>query len=93
MSYFTAMDKGALLQTIADSKLFFKPMGGVDLGDCAISIVSSMARVQPTAEELALSKVLEGMQTLGEVVASMAAGNIWMHVQTSTRAAAKGESL
>ena len=90
-----AMRKGKLIETIADSKRFAKSTDGMAQDQCTVSVVTSTATVQPTAEELAQSRVLEGMQTLGESVGTAKAeeGSIWVHIQPSARAATKSESL
>jgi hypothetical protein len=63
-----AMRKGAFVKAVRQDDTFAKSTEGMAQDQCIVSVVASMERVQPTAEEVALSKVLEGMQTLGEVV-------------------------
>jgi hypothetical protein len=76
------MDASTLLETIASSKLFANDMKGVAMGQCTVSFITSTATVQPKAEELAHSTVLEGTQTLGETVGA-AEGSVWLHILDS----------
>ena len=82
ITHFLDMDASTLLETIASSKLFANDMKGVAMGQCTVASITSTAKVQPTAEELAHSTVLEGTQTLGDKVGT-AEGSVWVHIQDS----------
>jgi hypothetical protein len=91
ITYFMSMGRGTLLDTITENKRFSNDMEGVALGQCKVYALASIAKkLQPEEEKKA--QVIEGAETLADVLGAPA-GNIWMHVRTSTRAAAKGESL
>lgn len=90
MRYFLDMDASTLLQTIAVSSTFAKSMEGVAQDHCTVSVVTSAATVQPSVEELASGKVLEGMQTLGETVGT-ASGQVFVHIRLTPQADLTGK--
>lgn len=77
-----AMRKGAFVKAVRHDDNFAGDMKGIT-SQCTVSFVISTAAVQPTAEELARSTVLEGMHTLGET-AGTADGHVYVHIKVSS---------